>query len=139
MAELGQLGDQGAQRCFADTGHAGQEIGIGLPSRAAAYRAVDVAFELGEFGLQQGEMPLDRSDDPALAGHAASMAFGNDHLDDLPAPCDQLAQGLRLSIGDWPCRRPHRFGEMSDRRRHRSGRSWPACRWRGQSRGFGGD
>src|SRR5262249_49543136 len=29
MAELGQLGDQGAQRRFADPGHAGQEIGIG--------------------------------------------------------------------------------------------------------------
>ena len=82
MAELGQLGDQGAQGGRADAGHADQEIGIGLPGRAVSDRTVDVAFEFAEFGLQQGEMPLDRSDDPALAGHAASMAFGNDHLDD---------------------------------------------------------
>ena len=26
------------------------------------------------------------------------------------------ARGLRLGIGDWPCRRPHRLGKMSDRR-----------------------
>jgi hypothetical protein len=58
MAKFGQLGDQGRPPCLADAGHAGQEIGIGLPSAAFADRTV--RFEFEEFGLQQGEMPFDR-------------------------------------------------------------------------------
>jgi hypothetical protein len=66
MAKFGQLGDQDTQPCLADAGHAGQEIGIGLPGGAFADRTVDVRFEFGEFGLQQGEMPFDRPNDSAL-------------------------------------------------------------------------
>ena len=112
--KFGQFGDQGAQRCFADTGYARQEIGIGLPGRGLTDRAVDVAFEFGEFGLQHRQMPLDRPDHPRLAGHAAAIAFSDDHLDDLAAARHQLTQGLRLGIGNRSRRRLDRLGEMGD-------------------------
>ena len=97
-------------------GHADQQIGVGLPGRALADGVVDVAVQFGEFGLQHRQMPLDGADHPALAGHAAAVALGHDHLDDLAAARHQLAQGLRLGIGNRPRRRPDRLGEMRDRR-----------------------
>src|ERR1700693_2213186 len=62
-AEFGQFGDQDAPGCRADAGDTGPEIGIGLPGRAAADCAVDVALEFGEFGLPQGQMPFDGAAD----------------------------------------------------------------------------
>src|SRR5947207_5652408 len=35
-AEFGQIGNQGTQRHLADAGHAGQQIGVALPSRGFA-------------------------------------------------------------------------------------------------------
>ena len=116
MAEFGQLGDQGAQRRLADAGDTGQEIGIGLPGRAATDRAVDVLLEFGELGLQQFDMPVDGGENPALGCPAAAVALRHHHLDDLAAPRDQLAEGLRRGVGDRPGRGIDRLGKMGDGR-----------------------
>lgn len=67
-AEFGQIGDQRAQRGRTDPGNALQEVGIGGPSWVVADGVVDVAVQLGQFGLQQREVPFDRPDAPALVG-----------------------------------------------------------------------
>ena len=62
--------------------------------------AVDVAFEFGEFGLQQVEMPVDGLEDARLAGETTAVRLGHHHLDDLAAACHQFAERLRLGVGD---------------------------------------
>ena len=61
-------------------------------------------------------MTIDGLEHAALGGHAAAVALGNHHLDDLAPARHQFAQGLRLGIGNRPGRWPHRRGEMSDGR-----------------------
>jgi len=41
------------------SGHAGQKVGVGLPGGAVSDRAVDVPIELGKFGLEKIDMPID--------------------------------------------------------------------------------
>ena len=93
-----------------------RRIGLFLPGGGVADGAVDIAFELAEFGLEQHEMTIDGLEHAALGGHAAAVALGNHHLDDLATARHQFAQGLCLGIGNRPGRWPHRLGEMSDGR-----------------------
>jgi hypothetical protein len=85
-----------------------------LPGRTVADRAVDVAIEFAELALQQLEMPVDRVENPALGRPAPAIALGDHHLDDLAAACHQLAERLRLRVGNRPGGRADRLGKMSD-------------------------
>src|SRR3984885_14037180 len=50
--EFRQLGDEGALGRLAHARHAGQKVGVGLPGGALSDRPVDVAIEVGKFGLE---------------------------------------------------------------------------------------
>ena len=51
----------------------------------------------------------------ALGGRAPKpLFFGDDHLDDLPAPGDEIGQELGFGIGQRPDGGPRRFGEAGD-------------------------
>ena len=49
-----------------------------------------------------------------MAGAFLTLAFGADHLDDLPASCDQIGEKPSRFIRQGADRRPGRFSEMSD-------------------------
>ena len=114
--EFRQFGDERAQRRVADSRHAGQEIGVGLPGWAVADCAVDVPLEFGKLGLQEIDMPIDGLENAKLASQATAVLFCDDHLDDLTTARHQLSQRLGFGVRDGPGRRPYGFGEVSDRR-----------------------
>src|SRR5436305_12947815 len=83
-AEFRQFGDEGAQGGLAHAWHAGQKVGVGLPSGALPDRAVDVPIEFGKLGLEKIDMPVDGLEHARLARETTAIFLRYDHLDDLP-------------------------------------------------------
>jgi hypothetical protein len=63
------------------------------PDGRAAHALVDLGVDLGELGTQALEQTLDALPGPH-AGTLLALAFGHDHLDDLPPPRHQIGQCL---------------------------------------------
>src|SRR5690606_9458431 len=92
VAEFGQFGDQGACDRLADAGHGGEEVLLGAPGGGAADGAVDLAFDVGELGPEDGEDLFDGPDGLRLCGLASPVPFGGHHLDDLASSCDEFVE-----------------------------------------------
>ena len=85
---------------------------------------------LGELFLERLEQTGDAFLQPLVLGAPLALAFGAHHLDDLAAPGDEIGEQPCCLIGQRPhvaALSPRRSGRS---RRHRSGRSWRACRAR---------
>ena len=52
--------------------------------------------------------------DAGIVDPLFTVAFGHQHVDDLPAPADQLAQQASCFVGDRTWLRLHRFGKAGD-------------------------
>jgi len=149
-AKFGQFGQEGMSRCVADAGHALQEVIVLPPDRRATDRGVEVALDLAQLLLQDTDVTLDAPQHRLLRHLPPPVGLGADHLHHLAAPRHQLAERLRLFVGNRARFGTDRFGKVSDRRRIERvgppgpasparGQAWPICRWRGRSRGSGGD
>ena len=113
--EFGQFGDERSQSGFAHSRHTDQKVGVGLPDGAFADRGVDVAIKLGQFGLQEVEMPVDGLEDARLACETTAVFLRHDHLNDLPPARHQFAQRPSFGVGDELGGRANGLGEVSDR------------------------
>src|ERR1700733_3622714 len=96
--EFRQLGDEGAQGGLAHARHAGQKVGVGLPGGALSDRPVDVAIEVGKFGLEKIDMPIDGLEHPRLARETTTIFLRHDHLDDLPSAGHEFTQRLGFVV-----------------------------------------
>ena len=113
-AEFGQFGDQGAGDGVADTGDGFEEVLLLAPGRSAAHGGVDLAFDLAEPGLQLGHDPRQATQHAAVGQLSPTIVLGPDHLDELPAPGNQFAQGLRLGARQRARVGPHGLAKAGD-------------------------
>ena len=114
MAKLGQVGDQGTGRGPADAGNGGEQVFGGPPGGRAADGVVEVGLDPAELLLQPDDMGLDAAGQLGVAELAAALALAADHLDQLPAPGDELAELPCGRVRQQPRLRPDRLGEAGD-------------------------
>ena len=113
-AELGQLGEERAGRGLADARDRGEQVLGGAPGGAAAHGVVEIGLDLAQLLLQPGQVGVEPPDEPRVAELAAALALAADHLDQLAAAGDQLAERARRRVGHRPWFGPDRFGEAGD-------------------------
>src|SRR5205823_10533025 len=108
--ELGQLGQQAARGLIGDAGHRGEEIFGLAPSRRATDQLADIVGKLLQLTLQDLDVAGQTLADTHIAGALLALALGDQHLDDLTPPRDQLTEQPRRLIGDRPRFGLYRFG-----------------------------
>ena len=60
--------------------------------RRGAYVRVDIGVDGVEFLFEEGDMAVDRPDEPLVHGAATAVGLHADHLDNLPTSGDEFAQ-----------------------------------------------
>ena len=117
LAELGQLGNQGAGDDAVNAGHAFEEILFGAPEGAGFDQLVDRLVDAHPLGFK----PLEHGPEGALRNAVVSsgqtLLFGIDHDHQLAPPRHQFGEPGRQIIGQWTRRRAHGLGEVGDHRR----------------------
>jgi len=108
LAELGQLGDQGASDDVANAGHAVEQILFGAPDRAGFDQFLDRLVDARPLGFEQLEHRPKRALRNAIAGSGQTLFFGIDHDNELAPPLHQFGKPQRKVIGQWPRRWAHR-------------------------------
>ena len=102
------------------------------PCWRSAHGSVDFRVNLGEFLLQRGDQAGDALADPTDRDALLPIALGDDHLNDLAAPRDELGEQLGRFVGEGT-----QVGLVASTKRaiisHRSDRSWRAARAPGRS------
>lgn len=71
-------------------------------------------IEAAEGLLEPGDMGVEVALQAAIAEQPAPVVLGPEHVDELPAPGHQFAQGLGLRIGNRARRRAHGLREQRD-------------------------
>ena len=97
-AEFGQFGDEGARNDRADARHGGEEVLLVAPGRRAAHGVIDVVIDAGEFLLERVEEAGDALLEPR-GGPLLALAFGADHVNDLPPARTRWASRRVASSG----------------------------------------
>src|ERR1700733_8435140 len=90
--QLRPIGQQDASERLADAGYRGQQIFLGAPHRGAANQCIDVLIDRVQFLFEHGYMASQTLAHANVGGSFLAMAFGNHHLDDLPAPANQFGK-----------------------------------------------
>jgi hypothetical protein len=83
------------------------------PQWARPHRVVQVAIQVGQFLVQEGDVPLDVTPDGRQGGVQALPLRGA-HADELAPPGQQGAQLLGVGVGEWTRRGVHHFGEAGE-------------------------
>jgi hypothetical protein len=123
-AELRQFGDEGACGDRPNAGSGGDEVLLLAPSRGAADGSVNIRIDLGQFFLERRDEAGDALFDVPVLDAPLPIALGDDDLDDLPAPRDEIGEQLGRFVGERaPAWSPRRSWRSSERR---SDRSWRA-------------
>src|SRR5579871_1932019 len=98
LPELGQLGDQCASDGRADARHRGEQVFLVAPGWRAPYRIIDVGVDASQLLLQCLEEPIDAFLEARDRDTLLALAFGTDHLDDLPPPRNKVGQQSRRLV-----------------------------------------
>src|SRR5579871_3200951 len=98
LPELGQLGDQCASDGRADARHRGEQVFLVAPGWRAPYRIIDVGVDVSQLLLQCLEEPIDAFLEARDRDTLLALAFGTDHLDDLPPPRNEVGQQSRRLV-----------------------------------------
>jgi hypothetical protein len=110
LAELGQLGNQGAGDDVADAGHAFEEILFGTPQRAGFDQLVDGLVDTRPLGFKPLEHGPERALRNAVVSSGQTLLFGIDHDPKLGertlgSGSEPKSEPDKLSDGDlqWGC------------------------------------
>src|SRR5204862_6791442 len=103
-----------ARGLIGDAGHRGEEIFGLAPSRRATDQLADIVGKLLQLTLQDLDVAGQTLADTHIAGALLALALGDQHLDDLTPPRDQLTEQPRRLIGDRPRFGLYRFGKPRD-------------------------
>src|SRR5262245_3941088 len=115
--ELGDICQEGAGERIADTWERDQQILLLSPHRRAAHYGVDVAVDLRQLFLERGDVASEALANATGTGTLLTLAFGDQHLDELGAPAHQFGQQPRRLVRQFPRFRLHRLGEVGDHAR----------------------
>jgi len=113
-AELGQLGQQRARADRPDARHGAQQLLLGAPDGARLHRLAQVAPDRVQRLLEPAQVGVDPLAQDGI-GHVAPVAFGDQHLEQLPPARHQRRQAARRLVRQGPHRRPDGLGEAGDR------------------------
>jgi hypothetical protein len=113
-AELRQFGDEGARGDRPDAGHGGEQVLLVAPCGRSADGGVDLRIDLGELLLERADQAGDALFDARDLDAPLPIALGDDHLDDLPSPRDEIAQQLGRFVGERTHVRLGRLDEAGD-------------------------
>src|SRR5262249_56050298 len=93
-AKWGEGGEGRGGGDRAHPGHGREQI-LGLPPRwAGTDRVMQIRLEIPEGPLQPGNVRIDAASEPAIAGLVAAIGLRAQHLDELAAAGDELAEPL---------------------------------------------
>jgi len=122
LAELGQLGDQGASDDVANAGHAVERILFGAPDRAGFDQFLDRLVDARPLGFEQLEHRPKRALRNAIAGSGQTLFFGIDHDNELAPPRQSIRQAAAKDHRAMapPLGAPPQNGRSLRRETHRS-------------------
>ena len=116
LAELGQLGDQGAGDDIADARNALQQILLSAPDGAGFDQFVDGFVDARPLGFEPFEHGPERALRNAVVGSGQTLLLGIDYDDELAPTRQQFGEPDREVIGQCPRRRAHGLGEVGEHR-----------------------
>src|ERR1700677_195478 len=108
-AELRQLGDEGAR-----ARDGGEQVFLVAPCGRSADARIDFCVDLGELLLERGDQAGDALFDALDRDAPLAIALGDDHLNDLAAPRDEVGKQLGRFVGEWTQVRLGRLDEAGD-------------------------
>ena len=99
-AELRKFGDEGARGDRPHARNGGDEVLLFSPGRRAADGSVDLRVDLGQLLLERRDQAGDALFDALDLRAPLPIALGDDHLDDLSAPRDELGEQPGRLVGE---------------------------------------
>ena len=123
-AKFRQVGDERARDDRPNAGHGGQQVLLLAPGRRTAHAIADLGVEFGEFLLQHADHPPDALAQARHGDSLLALAFGPDHLDDLPPSGDEIGKQSCRFVRQRRAARAWLPRQSGRSPLHRSDRSW---------------
>src|SRR4030088_2579534 len=114
LAKLGHLGQEGARQRIADPREGDQKVFFLAPYRGTANQRADILVDLRQLLLEHSDVTQNALAHADIGGPLLALAFGDHHLDDLPAPAYQLGEKALRFVRQCPQLGFHRLDEVGN-------------------------
>jgi hypothetical protein len=114
LPQFGEFGDERGGRNRTHAGHGAEQVLRLSTHRAGADGVVQIRLEVAQRALQPGDVGVDAALQPAIPGQAPPIGLGPEHLDQLTAAGDELAEALGVFARQRADDRAHGLGKASD-------------------------